>query len=190
MGRLDDSWRSHVFIEPDGDVADGDARGQQENNASAAVWAYYGQLESAREVLREPVPVPKDIIRSDYQSQSQLRSCQGQHCPGGLGSAFLQQEFARGYTDAGGPPAYLDHFINDVIGDCEYGWEPYYPKNEYLSRAQFNAGSWATAGGGDPADDYTVGRNVAHWVGLISEPGGSGGWPVCWWRGTVPQVGG
>ncbi len=90
--------------------------------------------------------------------------------------------FQRGYRGAGGDPNYESHIVEDVI-PCEYGWESYVPKNAYMSRAQFDPGSWESAGGGDPADDYTVGRNVANWIALIDDPGSSSGWPYCWNRG-------
>ena len=86
-----------------------------------------------------------------------------------------------GYRDAGGREDYLAHIVGAVI-PCEYGWEPYVKVNYYESRAQFDPGSWATAGGGDPADDYTVGRNVANWIAMIDDPGSTSGWPTCWWR--------
>lgn len=88
-----------------------------------------------------------------------------------------QQEFFRGYDDAGGPVAYREHLI--AVLDCESGWTDNRSAG-YLSAAQFNVASWNRAGGGDPSDFYTVGRNVAVWISLISDPGGSGGWPVCW----------
>ncbi len=43
-----DSWRSHVFIEPWDDGADEPARREQE--ASAAVWAFYGQMDRSGSV--------------------------------------------------------------------------------------------------------------------------------------------
>lgn len=96
--------------------------------------------------------------------------------------ADLIAAFSAGYRDAGGPPEYLDHLINDVI-PCEWGWEPWYPGNGYLTRAQFDPGSWENAGGGDYTDEYTVGANVGRWVRMV-DPGGSGGWPWCWWIGA------
>ena len=72
--------------------------------------------------------------------------------------------------------------MSDVI-PCEYGWDPYVRRNYYLSRAQFDPGTWASAGGGDSYDDFTVGRNVANWIGMIADPGSAAGWPTCWWRG-------
>lgn len=99
------------------------------------------------------------------------------------------QEFIRGYRDAMGPPEHEYHVVHDVIpceyggGNFQWGWRPYDHANPlYVSRAQFSPDSWERAGGGDPYDDYTVGRNVANWLNRISEPGGTGGWPVCWWR--------
>ena len=94
------------------------------------------------------------------------------------GPADPMAAFSAGYRDAGGPPEYLDHLLADVI-PCEWGWHPWQPGNGYLSRAQFDPLSWQDAGGGDPWDDYTVGGNVARWIGKVN-PGGSGGWPNCW----------
>jgi len=87
--------------------------------------------------------------------------------------------FLAGYRGAGGAANYEAHIVEDVI-PCEYGWEPWQPGNGYLSRAQFDPQSWETAGGGDPADDYTVGANMARWMAMV-DPGSSAGWPVCWW---------
>ena len=95
--------------------------------------------------------------------------------------------FPEGYADYGGNPAWLDHFVSAVL-PCEGGPEwfefPAYA-NGYVSAAQFAPGSWATAAAAtglwDETDPYTVGANVAWWSSHIEHPGGTGGWPVCWW---------
>ena len=97
--------------------------------------------------------------------------------------------FLSGYRDWGGREEWLRHFVEDVL-PCESGeWGAWYA-NGYVSRAQFDPGSWATAiqhtGLDDPADPYHVGAAVAWWGNNIAHPGGSGGWPTCWWRGEVP----
>jgi hypothetical protein len=100
-------------------------------------------------------------------------------------------DFARGYAGYGGPVAYLQHFIEDVL-PCEGGpdWSITDYHNSYISRLQFSPGSWraaaAATGRDDGADPYAVGANAAWWVQHIDSPGGTGGWPVCWWRGLVP----
>lgn len=98
-----------------------------------------------------------------------------------------QARFRAGYLAAGGDPALLAHLLRDVE-PCEWGKGGWHPGNGYLSRFQFEAGSWRRAGGGDPADDEQVGGNVARWIGLIgvAAAGTSAGWPVCWWRGQEP----
>jgi hypothetical protein len=62
-------------------------------------------------------------------------------------------------------------------------------ENGYLSAFQFTPGTWAAAaratGFADPLNPYDVGRNVA-WLVQRVDPGSTGGWPVCWWRGLVP----
>ena len=102
--------------------------------------------------------------------------------------------FSRGYLDYGGRADWLAHFVNDVIPGCEnkgYGWVWHPEASAYVSVAQFDSGSWATAsantGLSDPWDLYHVGANVAQWSNAINHPGSSGGWPHCWWVGAVPQ---
>lgn len=95
----------------------------------------------------------------------------------------LWAAFVRGYRDYGGNPEWEDHFTYVVL-PCESSyWGGWYP-NGYISRAQFDPGSWATAsratGRGNPKDPYDIGANVAWWSNAIEHPGGSGGWPTCW----------
>lgn len=93
--------------------------------------------------------------------------------------------FSAGYRAAGGPEGLLAHVLYDVL-PCEWtgGIEvPWYPGNGYVSQAQFHPDSWQRAGGGDPYDVWTVGRNIANWINRIADPGSTSGWPVCWHRG-------
>jgi hypothetical protein len=57
-------------------------------------------------------------------------------------------------------------------------------ENGYVSRFQFNYGSWKTAstatGFRDEHDPYQVGVNVAWWITHIEDPGSKDGWPTCW----------
>ena len=183
--RLDDTWRSHVFIEPSRGVPNGDISSQQQ----AAVWAYYGRfIPAPPEDIWERMPVPYsqeqdyEEIPANKESSRQLQSCQTQHCPGGLGVAFLQQEFIRGYTDAGGPPEYLQHFLYDVI-PCESGWQPDPGNPDYVGLGQFVWSTWVSVRRAPDADwldpyeqGWAVGYNAAH-----SDPYGQ--WPVCFLRG-------
>ena len=102
--------------------------------------------------------------------------------------ADLDAAFAAGYLDHGGPPVYLRHLLEDV-GFCEGGAWGETPPSAYLSRFQFSPPTWRSAvaatGLADPNDAYHVGSNVA-WLVLSTNPGGSGGWPTCWWRGSIP----
>lgn len=100
--------------------------------------------------------------------------------------------FRQGYQDFGGNPEWEDRFV-DVIDTCEsrnHKWDDTYPL--YASRAQFHPDSWRrvvdATGLSDPASPYHVGGNVAWWSNAI-DPGGTGGWPVCWWRGIAPADG-
>lgn len=100
--------------------------------------------------------------------------------------------FASGYLEHGGNPNWLAHFLYDVA-PCEGGYEylaSYASAPFYLSRLQFNPGSWATAaaatGRYDPANPYDVGANTAWWSNAIDHPGTTSGWPYCWWIGNVP----
>ena len=96
----------------------------------------------------------------------------------------LRDDFLAGYDAAGGPEQYRLHFVDAVL-PCEWSdpWgTPWYPGNGYLSIAQFHPDTWERAGGGNPNDLFTVGRNVANWLNMGVDPGGTGGWPTCWWR--------
>lgn len=98
--------------------------------------------------------------------------------------------FIAGYRDYGGNEAWLEHFIYDVM-PCEGGeqWHQFgdYSSSGYISPAQFHPGSWASAaaatGHADSHSGYDVGANVAWWSNNVSDPWGSGGWPVCGHRG-------
>jgi hypothetical protein len=78
------------------------------------------------------------------------------------GGGVDRDEFIRGYQEAGGAPALLDHFLNVVI-PCESGWQVN-PGGYHLGLAQFAPDSWAAAGGGDPFDAYQQGANTARWA--------------------------
>lgn len=107
--------------------------------------------------------------------------------------AYAEQEFRQGYRDFGGNPAWEEHFVTDVILGCEnstYGWVWHPEASHYITVAQFHPASWATAARAteldDPNDPYHVGAAVAWWSNAIEHPGGTGGWPTCWWEGVVP----
>jgi hypothetical protein len=93
--------------------------------------------------------------------------------------------FADGYLQHGGPVVHLQHLLEDVA-PCEGGpdWSVQDYGNGYISRFQFNPGSWSTAakstGFKDGNDPYAVGVNVAWWLANIKDPGSTEGWPVCW----------
>jgi len=118
------------------------------------------------------------------------------HNAGGPAAAI--GAFSAGYLEHGGRAEWLTHFLADVM-PCEGGGDdepqPWwlfgdYSGSGYVSPAQFDAGSWATAsaatGRTDPHNGYDVGANVGWWSAHIEHPGGTGGWPTCWWRGVVP----
>lgn len=106
------------------------------------------------------------------------------------------QQFAESYLDYDGNPAWLRHFIEDVL-PCESSDWVEWRTSGYVSRAQFHVLSWATAVRATdldrPDDPYAVGANVAWWSNAIEHPGGSGGWGGlqdedgnylgCWWQG-------
>lgn len=100
--------------------------------------------------------------------------------------------FAQGYVDAGGPVVYLRHLVEDVL-PCEGEWRTVYT-NGYVSAFQFTPGTWGTAARGtgltDPLDPFHVGANVAALINDLERrgvsPGSSAGWPVCFWRGSIP----
>lgn len=104
-------------------------------------------------------------------------------------SALLDR-FRAGYLDAGGPPAYLEHFVARVL-PCEYGgveigiWPAM--ASGYDTAAQFSPDSWRSArriSAADPTDPYEVGWAVGTWIQLIGveNAGTTSGWPTCWWR--------
>lgn len=91
--------------------------------------------------------------------------------------------FTAGYRDAGGPPQYLDHLIADVI-PCESHWNPLNVSDAgHLGLLQFDPGTWETCArvGADWRDPYEQGWAGAILLNSIAEPGGTGGWRVCWW---------
>lgn len=100
--------------------------------------------------------------------------------------------FARGFVDAGGPLQYLRHLLEDVR-PCEGNFGVAYA-NGYVSAFQFTPGTWAAmarkTGLWDPLNPYDVGANVAALIVELERsgvsPGSSGGWPVCFWRGSIP----
>ena len=109
--------------------------------------------------------------------------------------------FSAGYLGHGGRPEWLTQLVEDVLpceggsDDAEPPAQPWwrfgdYTGSGYVSPAQFAPGSWATAsaatGRSDPNNGYDVGANVGWWSTHISHPGGTGGWPTCWWEGVVP----
>jgi len=111
----------------------------------------------------------------------------GREAPEDADAAFLQ-----GYRDFGGRPEWERHFVDDVIPNCENygrpdsGWYWDWSMGDvHLSAAQFHPNSWGRAaqltGLSDPTNLYHVGANVAAWSNAISHPGGTGGWPYCWW---------
>ncbi len=102
--------------------------------------------------------------------------------PDGVGDEWTA--FRQGFLDYGGSPAEVAHYVR-IIDTCEspgYGWAADYT-NGYVSRAQFNPGTWrATAqitGLADYHDAYAVGANVAT-LTRIADPRTQ--WPVCYWR--------
>jgi len=95
----------------------------------------------------------------------------------------VQDEFFRGF-DAYATRPYDREHITRVI-TCESRWVVD-PGGYHLGLAQFDPGTWArvgaVTGGVDYFDPYSQGANMAAWIGMIEEPGGSGGWPYCWWN--------
>jgi hypothetical protein len=75
------------------------------------------------------------------------------------------------------------------VRPCEGEWGVEYG-NGYVSAFQFTHGTWANAashtGQSDPLRPYDVGVNVAWLLAQITNPGSTGGWPTCWWRGSIP----
>ena len=134
------------------------------NDGDASVWAV-SPLPSARGTVQR-------VVRPAPEAQA------------------LIADFERGYRDFGGREEWLAHFINDVM-PCEGGllWYEFgdYSASGYISAAQFHYQSWATAsaatGATNPRSAFDVGANVAWWSNNVSDPWGSGGWPVCGHRG-------
>lgn len=82
-----------------------------------------------------------------------------------------REQFAAGYTAAGGNDRWREHLL-DVVIPCESGWDPLAVSPAgHLGLAQFAADSWQRAGGGDWRDPYTQGRNTAVWVALTIDRG-------------------
>jgi hypothetical protein len=90
-------------------------------------------------------------------------------------------EFFAGYFDAGGTST-LRH-ITCLIW-CESRWQ-LETSGIFLGLGQFHKSTWATVsawtGFNDWRNPYHQGFNVATWAAAIESPGGTGGWPHCWW---------
>jgi soluble lytic murein transglycosylase-like protein len=97
--------------------------------------------------------------------------------------ADLIADFSAGYRAAGGPPDLLDHLITVVI-PCESHWNPLDQSDAgQLGLLQFDPDTWrrAARAGADWRVSFEQGWAGATWINAIAEPGGSGGWRVCWW---------
>lgn len=94
----------------------------------------------------------------------------------------MQNEFFAGFA-AYAVKLYDREHITRVI-QCESSWVVD-PGGYHYGLAQFDAGTWdtvsAATGLSDWRQPYHQGANMAVWLGMIDEPGGSGGWPWCWW---------
>ena len=92
--------------------------------------------------------------------------------------------WSTGYRAFGGPPEYERWFIEHVI-PCESRAQIDPGNPDYIGPMQFHPDSWARASAGTGLTDryswYAHGAATAWWVLRIEHPGGSGGWPTCWW---------
>ena len=117
----------------------------------------------------------------------------------GCDTACGDAAFLAGYREAGGNPAWAEHFIRDVLDACESrsgGWGDY-PAGEgapHISRAQFHPDTWrrteALAGRTlSPTSAFDTGVAVALWSNAIGADavGTSAGWPGCWWVNWLPE---
>lgn len=149
-------------------------------------WAEAGQVRRLPDGKDAALPQPggNDRVRQSFVGYRELICSKPWPCA----EALAIEQFIAGYRDYGGNPTWEAHWIEDVL-PCEGGpeWWRFGPyDNGYISPVQFHGGSWATAfaatGLSDPYDPFHVGANVAWWSNRV-DPGGTGGWPVCWHRG-------
>jgi hypothetical protein len=141
-------------------------------------WPIYEDLELAQETTLGTDPLEEVTIAVPAPATNSATTAEVEDPPD------IHEEFRRGYRDASGPEALLEHFIANVI-PCESDWN-LQPKGQHVSAAQFSADSWVKARrspDSDPTNPYEVGFAVGRWLNLISEPGSSAGWPTCFWRG-------
>ena len=84
--------------------------------------------------------------------------------------------FVQGFMDGGGSRGQALHFLYDVE-PCESG-------SSGTIDLQWHPGTWksvvARTGYGLRYDPYHEGYNAAVWSQIV-DPGGTGGWPVCYW---------
>lgn len=100
--------------------------------------------------------------------------------------SVVEYEFLDGWNDGGGAalksPASVSRWIT-----CESNWHITTPYSLYYGLAQFSGSTWANAaestGLWDYWSAYAQGFNSAwHALNGTVDPGGTGGWPVCWHR--------
>lgn len=154
-------------------------------DVQSAIFRYAGLAAIRLTATAQPTATPAYAVPDVPSVTDTERDVPAVSGDGGGVAAFTQ-----GYLDYGGNPGWLDHFVYDVL-PCEGGgaWYEFgdYSGSGYVSPAQFHPASWASAaaatGLSNPHDGYHVGANVAWWSNAVSDPWGSGGWPVCGHRG-------
>lgn len=94
-----------------------------------------------------------------------------------------KQEFIEGWVDGGR----RNTVRADALVACESTWR-LDPPGFFLGLAQFHPDTWDTVAGRTGLDDYRnpyhQGYNAATWATLVDNPGGTAGWPICWWAGS------
>jgi len=183
--------------------------GQEGTDGQQHGWQYLGADHSRHELL----DYDSHVLRPSSQGQTETsprapgaaRPATPEICGNGCaglirpipeaqvqGRAAIEQPFREGYRDAGGPATLERHFIETVI-PCESSWR-LDPEGYHLGLAQFHPETWrivsSISGRTDWRSGYDQGYNVAIWLTLIDDPGGTGGWPQCWWAGmsTPPYI--
>jgi hypothetical protein len=93
-------------------------------------------------------------------------------------SSSVAEQFAEGYSAAGGPESLLPHILNRVI-PCESNYNPFAVnwRGPYYGLMQFSGATWNRAGGGDWFNPWQQGANTARLV-LVARPASQ--WPYCW----------
>ncbi len=133
-------------------------------------------------MVREPIPVVPPPVEPELSDLPRVDDSGGG--PQAVSEGPTEEQFFAGWYDAGGQSLKSDAAAWRLV-NCESTWN-IYAGYYHLGLLQFSRGTWdnaaANTGLADPYNPYHQGFNGA-WhaqFGTVN-PGGTGGWPYCWW---------